>query len=306
MPKEVFGRDYEFLNRSEILTYEEIARLTRAFVGLGVRKIRITGGEPLVRRDLPDLVAMLSRIPEVEDLTLTTNGVLLAERAKLLKDAGLGRVTVSLDAVDDATFKEINGAGVSVGTVLEGIGAAKDAGLTPVKVNAVVKRGLNEDAIVDLARHFRGSGVILRFIEYMDVGSTNKWRLDDVVPAREIIERIRSVMPLEPVEPAYRGEVARRWRYTDGGGEIGIIASVSMPFCGDCTRARLSPEGILYTCLFATTGHDLKALARGGSSEKELLKAIEGIWIRREDGWSEIRSAATWPGRKVEMSYIGG
>jgi cyclic pyranopterin phosphate synthase len=305
MPKEVFGRDYVFLPRAELLTFEEIGRLARAFAGLGVEKIRITGGEPLVRRDVETLVAMLARIDGL-DLTLTTNGALLAAKAQALKDAGLSRVTVSLDSLDDQIFRAMNDVDFPVTRVLEGIDAALAAGLEPVKVNVVVKRGLNEDGILPLARHFRGTGVVLRFIEYMDVGHTNGWRLDDVVPAAEIVAGIDAELPLEPVEPAYRGEVANRWRYRDGSGEIGVISSVTQPFCGDCTRARLSADGKVYTCLFAVQGHDLRALLRGGADDAELSASIADIWRARADRYSELRSAATADLPKVEMSYIGG
>jgi cyclic pyranopterin phosphate synthase len=304
MPKEVFGRDYAFLPRAELLTFEEIARATAAFVALGVRKVRITGGEPLVRRDLERLVAMLAELPGL-DLTLTTNGALLAGKAKALADAGLRRVTVSLDSLDDAVFRAMNDVDFPVERVLAGIDAARAAGL-PVKVNVVVKRGLNDGDVLDLARHFRGTGHVLRFIEYMDVGHSNGWRMDDVVPAAEIVRRIDAVYPLDPVAPGYRGEVARRWRYRDGAGEIGVIASVTQPFCGDCTRARLSADGKVYTCLFAVRGHDLRALVRSGVSDDELVEAIAGIWRRRSDRYSELRSAETVDLPKVEMSYIGG
>jgi cyclic pyranopterin phosphate synthase len=305
MPKDVYGRDYAFLPRSELLTFEEIERVARAFVSLGVEKIRITGGEPLVRRELDRLVAKLA-VLGAGDLTLTTNGALLAAQAPALADAGLTRVTVSLDSLDDATFREMNDVDFPVERVLAGIEAAAAAGLGPVKVNVVVKRSVNEDGIVDLARHFRGSGHVLRFIEYMDVGHTNGWRLDDVVPAAEIVRRIGDEFPLEPVDPAYRGEVAQRYRYADGAGEVGVIASVTQPFCGDCTRARLSADGKLYTCLFAVRGHDLRALLRGGASDEELSAALTGIWGARDDRYSELRSAETAELAKVEMSYIGG
>jgi GTP 3',8-cyclase len=303
MPRDVYGHDYAFLERRELLTFEEIARLAGRFVELGVRKLRITGGEPLVRRDLERLVAMLA--PLGTDLTVTTNGALLPAKARLLADAGLRRVTVSLDSLDDGTFRAMNDADVGVDRVLDGIAAATGAGL-PVKVNCVVKRGVNEQEIVPLARHFHGTPHVLRFIEYMDVGHTNGWRLDDVVPAAEVVAAIDAVLPLEPVEPAYRGEVARRYRYRDGGGEIGVIASVTQPFCGDCTRARLSAEGRLFTCLFAVRGHDLRALIRGGASDEELDAALGGIWQVRADRYSELRSSATEGLEKVEMSYIGG
>jgi GTP 3',8-cyclase len=305
MPKEVFGRDYPFLPRAELLTFEEIERLARAFAGLGVEKIRITGGEPLVRRDLEKLVAMLAPIDGL-DLTLTTNGALLAAKARALKDAGLRRVTVSLDSLDDDVFRAMNDVDFPVTRVLEGIDAGLAARLAPVKVNVVVKRGLNEGGVLPMARHFRGTGVVLRFIEYMDVGHSNGWRLDDVVPAAEIIAAIDGELPLEPVEAAYRGEVASRWRYRDGSGEIGVISSVTQPFCGDCTRARLSADGKVYTCLFAVQGHDLRALLRGGAGDDELVAAIADIWRSRADRYSELRSAATADLPKVEMSYIGG
>jgi cyclic pyranopterin phosphate synthase len=304
MPREVFGRDYQFLDRAELLTFEELERVAGAFVAHGVEKIRITGGEPLVRREVERLVAKLARLDGL-DLTLTTNGALLPQKARALADAGLRRVTVSLDSLDDAVFRAMNDVGFPVARVLAGIDAAAAAGL-PVKVNAVVKRGLNEDSVVELARHFHGSGHVVRFIEFMDVGHTNGWRLDDVVPAAEIVAAIDAELPLEPVEPAYRGEVARRWRYRDGGGEIGVIASVTQPFCGDCTRARLSAEGKLYTCLFAVRGTDLRALLRSGASDEELRDAIGAVWGRRTDRYSELRSAATADLPKVEMSYIGG
>ena len=303
MPKEVYGREYRFLERRELLSFEEIERLARVFVGRGVEKIRITGGEPLVRRELERLVAMLA--PLGADLTLTTNGSLLAAKARSLADAGLERITVSLDSLDDAVFRSMNDVDFPVERVLAGIEAAAAAGL-PVKVNMVVKRGLNDGDVVDMARYFRGSGHVLRFIEYMDVGHTNGWRLDDVVPAAEIVASIESEFPLEPVEPAYRGEVANRYRYADGAGEVGVIASVTQPFCGDCTRARLSAEGRLYTCLFAVRGHDLRAVLRGGASDEELAVAVDGIWSRRTDRYSELRSAETADLPKVEMSYIGG
>ena len=305
MPKEVFGRDYAFLPREELLSFEELERLARIFAGHGVEKIRLTGGEPLVRRDLEVLVAKLARIDGL-DLTLTTNGSLLAHKARALADAGLGRITVSLDSLDDEVFRAMNDVDFPVERVLAGIEAAAAAGLAPVKVNMVVRRGLNEDSVLPMARYFRESGHILRFIEYMDVGHTNGWRLDDVVPAAELVAAIDAEMPLEPVEPGYRGEVARRWRYRDGGGEIGLIASVTQPFCGDCTRARVSADGKLYTCLFAVRGHDLRAVLRSGASDDELSAAIRDIWRVRDDRYSELRTAATADLPKVEMSYIGG
>jgi GTP 3',8-cyclase len=304
MPKEVFGRDYRFLERRELLTFEEIERLARLFVEHGVEKIRITGGEPLVRRDLERLVAQLAAI-EGLDLTLTTNGSLLEAKARALKDAGLGRVTVSLDSLDDEVFADMNDVDFPVRRVLAGIAAAAAAGL-PVKVNMVVKRGANEESIVPMARYFRERRHILRFIEYMDVGHSNGWRLDEVVPAAEIAATVGRELPIEPMEPNYRGEVARRWRYRDGSGEIGVIASVTQPFCGDCTRVRLSADGRLYTCLFGARGHDLRALVRSTASDEELRDALGRIWSARTDRYSEIRSANTVELPKVEMSYIGG
>ena len=304
MPKEVFGRDYEFLGRDELLTFEEIERIARVFVGGGVEKIRITGGEPLVRRDLPVLVEKLAALGDV-DLTLTTNGALLSRQAEALATAGLTRVTVSLDSLDDEVFRAMNDVDFPVARVLDGIDAAAAAGL-PVKVNVVVKRGLNEASILELARHFHGTGHTLRFIEYMDVGHTNGWRLDDVVPAAEIVATIDADLPLEPVDSAYRGEVAQRYRYRDGGGEVGVIASVTQPFCGDCTRARLSADGQLYTCLFAVRGNDLRGLVRAGASDDELAAEIAGIWTVRQDRYSELRTAETADLPKVEMSFIGG
>jgi GTP 3',8-cyclase len=303
MPKEVYGRDFRFLERRELLSFEEITRLARSFVSAGVRKIRITGGEPLVRRDLERLIAQLAQLDV--DLTLTTNGSLLPQKAQALADAGLRRITVSLDALDDATFRALNDVDFPVERVLDGIDAASGAGL-PVKVNAVVKRGANEDQIVPLAAFFRERGHTLRFIEYMDVGNTNGWRLDDVVPAREIVALLDEAFGVEAVDPAYRGEVAQRWRYRDGRGEVGVIASVTQPFCGDCTRARLSAEGKLFTCLFAVRGHDLRALIRGGATDEELEAALRQVWSGRADRYSELRSAATTDLPKVEMSYIGG
>lgn len=306
MPKEVFGRDYEFVARELLLTFEELERLTRLASQLGVAKIRLTGGEPLLRRDVEDLVGRLASVPGIEDLTLTTNGSLLARKAAALAEAGLHRVTVSLDSLDDATFAAMNDVGFPVSRVLEGIAAAQEAGLGPIKVNVVVKRGVNDHEVVDMARHFKGSGHIVRFIEYMDVGHSNGWRLDDVVPAAEIVSAVHAEMPLEALPANYPGEVANRFRYRDGEGEMGVIASVTRPFCGSCTRARLSAEGMLYTCLFATSGHDLRALLRGGADDEEITAAISSIWERRDDRYSEIRSEQTLDLPKVEMSYIGG
>jgi GTP 3',8-cyclase len=304
MPREVYGSSYRFLPRAELLTFEEIERLARVFASHGVEKIRLTGGEPLLRREIEVLVTMLARIPGL-DLTMTTNGSLLPRKAKDLAEAGLKRITVSLDALDDDVFRELNDVDFPVARVLTGIEAAAAAGL-PVKVNMVVKRGVNEESVLPMARFFHGSGHVLRFIEYMDVGHTNGWRLDDVVPSGEILAAIDAELPLEPVEPGYPGEVARRWRYRDGGGEIGVIASVTQPFCRDCTRARLSADGSLYTCLFATRGHDLRGLLRDGAPDDEISAAIGAVWSRRTDRYSELRSAQTADLPKVEMSYIGG
>ena len=308
MPKEVFGRDFPgFLRREELLTFEEIARLAGVLVSDGVRKIRLTGGEPLLRRDLERLVAMLSGIQGVQDLALTTNGSLLTpEKACALKDAGLNRVTVSLDSLDDSVFRRMNDVNFPVAAVLAAIDAAERAGLAPVKIDMVVQRGVNDTSILDMARHFRGSGHILRFIEFMDVGNTNDWRLADVVSGRDIVRIIGEQWPLEPAEPQYFGEVAERWRYTDGAGEIGIISSVTQPFCGSCTRARLSAEGKLYLCLFAGEGHDLRNLVRGGATDDEIAQMVAGHWRARDDRYSEIRSEETTALPRVEMSHIGG
>jgi cyclic pyranopterin phosphate synthase len=306
MPKEIFGRDHAFLPRAEILDFEEIERVVRAAVGLGVRKVRLTGGEPLVRRNLERLVSLLAAVEGIDDLTLTTNASLLAARAEALAAAGLHRVTVSLDALDDATFKRMNDVGFPVARVLEGIAAAEGAGLGPVKVNTVVRRGLNEHAVLDLAGHFRGTGTTVRFIEYMDVGHSNGWRMDDVVPAAEIVAAIDARWALEPVDPDYRGEVAQRYRFRDGAGEIGVISSVTQPFCGDCTRARITADGQLFTCLFATSGHDLRAVLRSGAGDDDLIEAMRHIWIGRSDRYSELRTLDTVELPKVEMSFIGG
>jgi cyclic pyranopterin phosphate synthase len=310
MPKEIFGKDYAFLPRDQVLRFEEIARISRIFVSLGVTKLRITGGEPLVRRDLPSLVAMLAAIRRPDggdiDLTLTTNGSALRGLARELAEAGLRRVTVSLDSLDDAVFGAMNGTEFPVARVLDGIDAAREAGLGPIKVNMVVRRGINEASVVPMATWARETGVILRFIEYMDVGHSNGWRLDEVVPAAELVEAISAVWPVEPAEPGYRGEVADRWRYADGRGEFGVIASVTQPFCRDCTRARISAEGKLYTCLFAVDGHDLRALLRSGDSDRDLTAAVETIWLRRGDRYSELRSAATSTLPRIEMFAMGG
>ena len=305
MPKAVFDKDYAFLPRESLLSFEEITRLARLFAAHGVTKIRLTGGEPLLRRNLEKLIAQLVEIPDME-VTLTTNGVLLPKKAAALKAAGLKRVTVSLDSLDDAVFRAMNDMDVPVSDVLKGIEAAEAAGLGPIKINMVVKRGLNDHEIVPMARHFRGSGHILRFIEFMDVGSSNGWRMDDVVPSAEVVQRIHAAFPLEQIDPNYTGEVAERWRYAGGGGEIGVISSVTQAFCSTCTRARLSTEGRLYTCLFAQSGHDLRALMRAQRSDAELSAVIGQIWSGRSDRYSEIRSAETASLRKIEMSYIGG
>lgn len=305
MPKEIFGHGHIFLPKDDLLTFEEITRLAHILVNLGVRKIRLTGGEPLLRREVEILIQMLAALPEIE-IAMTTNGSLLARKARQLKDAGLHRVTVSLDALDDTTFKQMNDVNVPVQTVLDGITAAKEAGLTPLKINMVVKRGVNDKDILPMARYFHGSGHILRFIEFMDVGSTNGWRMDQVVSAKEIIATINTAMPIAHIKANYHGEVANRWRYTDGGGEIGVIASVTQPFCGNCTRLRLSAKGELYTCLFGVHGHDLRALLRNGASDDELRQKIIAIWQLRTDNYSEARSTATSDLPKVEMSYIGG
>ncbi len=309
MPKEVFGRDYAFLERRELLTLEELARVAGIFAGLGVRTLRITGGEPLVRRNVEHLVELLAAIEtpagDKLELALTTNGSVLAQKAEALAAAGLSRVTVSLDSLDDDAFRAMNDVDFPVQRVLEGIDAAAAAGL-PVKVNAVVKRGANDGDVLALAEHFRGSGHVLRFIEYMDVGSTNGWRLEDVVSAEEMVRRISERWPLEPVATERPDATARRWRYRDGAGEFGVIASVTQPFCGGCSRARLSAEGRLYTCLFAARGHDLRAPLRLGASDKELVEELRGIWTRRTDRYSELRTAETASSPRVEMSYIGG
>jgi cyclic pyranopterin phosphate synthase len=314
MPKEVFDKDYAYLPHSSLLSFEEITRVARLFIAHGVEKIRLTGGEPLLRKDLERLIAMLRALPTSSgrplDLTLTTNGSLLARKARALKDAGLDRVTVSLDALDDVTFKRMNDVDFAVSDVLRGIDAAHAAGLGPIKVNMVVKRGMNDDQILPMARHFKGSPFILRFIEYMDVGASNGWNMDEVVPSGEVVRRIGADMPLEPVAANYSGETAARWRYVDGGGEIGLISSVTQAFCHDCSRIRLSTEGKLYTCLFATRGHDLRALLREGRTDLEISNAVAQLWRNRADRYSETRTINTAGlergAKKVEMSYIGG
>jgi cyclic pyranopterin phosphate synthase len=305
MPKDIFGPDYPFLPRSEVLSFEEITRLARIFQAHGVEKIRLTGGEPLLRKNLECLIEMLAGLGGL-DLTLTTNGSILARKAQALRDAGLKRVSVSLDSLDDEVFRAMNDVDFPVARVLEGIDAAAAAGLAPVKINMVVKRGVNDHTIVPMARRFKGTGHIVRFIEFMDVGATNGWRMDDVVPSAEVVRRIAAELPLEPVDPNYYGEVAERWRYRDGGGEIGVISSVTQAFCRTCTRARLATDGMLYTCLFATAGYDLRRLLRGGASDGEIHDALARIWHARGDRYSEIRTAETARLRKIEMSYIGG
>jgi cyclic pyranopterin phosphate synthase len=306
MPKEIFSREYEFLARDLLLSFEELTRLTKIAVGLGVEKVRITGGEPLLRTDLEQLIEMLGAVDGLHDITLTTNGVLLDRKAEALAAAGLRRVTVSLDSLDDEVFMKMNDVGFPVQKVLDGIEAAAAAGLAPIKVNMVVKRGVNDHSVLEMAEHFRGTGHVVRFIEYMDVGTTNGWRLDDVVPAVEILEQIGARYPLESVDANYPGEVARRWRYADGAGEIGVITSVTQPFCSTCTRARISADGRLYTCLFAAWGHDLRSLLRSGATDREIAELLRGVWSKREDNYSERRSTETAGLDKVEMSYIGG
>lgn len=314
MPKEVFDKDYAFLPQTSLLSFEEITRVAKLFVAHGVEKIRLTGGEPLLRKNIEKLIEMLSviRTPagNALDLTLTTNGSLLAKKAQALKDAGLQRVTVSLDSLDDATFKRMNDVDYPVADVLHGIEVARQVGLGPIKVNMVVKGGMNDQEIVPMARHFKDTPFILRFIEYMDVGASNGWKMDEVIPSAEVVRRISAEMPLEEIEPNYSGETAERWHYRDGGGEIGVISSVTQAFCKDCTRARLSTEGKLYTCLFATSGHDLRALLRTGKSDEEISSAVAHLWRARGDRYSELRSAGTArlerALKKVEMSYIGG
>jgi GTP 3',8-cyclase len=306
MPRDVFDADYRFLPHAEILSFEEIVRAARIFHTLGTRKIRLTGGEPLLRRGIDKLVAMLREaLPDV-DLTLTTNGSALKSMAARLQAAGLDRVTVSLDSLDEATFRRMNDADFPVAKVLEGIETAAAAGLAPVKVNMVVKRGINDHQVVDMARHFRGSGHIVRFIEFMDVGSTNGWRMDDVIASAEVVRRIAQHFALQPAEANYAGEVAERWRYLDGAGEIGVISSVTEAFCSTCTRARLSTDGQLFTCLFAQRGYDIKGLLRAGADDEAIAGAVAAIWQRRADRYSEIRTAETARSRKVEMSFIGG
>lgn len=310
MPKSVFGTDYAFLPQSSLLSFEELTRIARIFVAHGVEKIRLTGGEPLLRRGIETLIEMLAELRTPQgapiDLTLTTNATLLARKAKALRQAGLHRITVSLDAIDDAIFRQMNDVDFPVADVLEGIDAAAAEGLLPVKVNMVVRRGVNDSQILPMAKHFRGTGHILRFIEFMDVGASNGWKMDEVLPSGDVIQRINAAFPLEPIDPNYGGEVAERWRYQDGAGEVGVISSVTRPFCADCTRARVSTEGRLYTCLFATEGHDLRTLLRDSYSDEQISAAVANLWNQRSDRYSEIRSDATAGLRRIEMSYIGG
>lgn len=305
MPKEIFGKDYEFLARDQLLSFDEITRIATAFAQLGVTKLRLTGGEPLLRRGIEELIGSLAQIRGIDDLTLTTNGSLLERKSEALAAAGLDRVTVSLDSMDDTVFMSMNDVGYPVESVLSGIDAAAAAGLTPVKINMVVKRGVNEDSITEVAEHFRDTGHIVRFIEYMDVGTTNGWKMDQVVPSAEVVERISEKFPLVAADANYQGEVAQRWEYEDGAGEIGVISSVTQPFCGDCSRVRLSAEGRLYTCLFAASGSDLRAAIRNGADDVELKHIINDLWSNRSDRYSEVRSAAS-KRRRIEMSYIGG
>ena len=307
MPAEVYGERYRFLPKGALLTYEEITRLTRLLVRLGVTKVRVTGGEPLVRSEVEVLIAMLAGVDGIEDLTITTNGYLLAGHAQALKDAGLHRVTVSMDSLDPDVFAAMNGRGFAPQWVLDGIAAAAAAGLQPIKINTVVQRGVNDQGVVDMARYFQGTGHIVRFIEYMDVGNLNGWRRDQVVPSAELVERINAQLPIRSLEPSYRGEVAERYAYEDGSGEIGFISSVTQPFCGDCTRVRLSPEGQVVTCLFATTGQDVRGPMRNGATDEELLSLLMGQWGARTDRYSELRASMTGPGpRKIEMYQLGG
>jgi cyclic pyranopterin phosphate synthase len=306
MPRTLFAAEHSFAPRDELLTFEELARVVAVFADLGVTKVRLTGGEPLLRRDLATLVRLVAETPGIEDVALTTNGSLLAAQAEDLRAAGLGRVTVSLDSIDPTVFAAMSDTKIDLDVVLGGIDAAIAAGLSPVKLNTVVQRGVNEAGLMDLVDFARGRGLTLRFIEYMDVGSTNAWSLDDVVPAAQIIDRISRVHPVEAVSPSARGEVARRWRFTDGSGEIGVISSVTAPFCTDCTRARVTATGELFTCLFATTGRDLRAVLRGGGTDADLAGVVAGTWSERSDRYSEVRGGAASATRRAEMSYLGG
>ena len=307
MPREVFNSDYEFLHRDDLLTFEEIVRIASIFASLGIKKIRLTGGEPLLRRNIPVLIEQLVRNESIADISLTTNGVLLTPKlARQLKDAGLKRITISLDTLDNDTFRAINDVSFNVDQVLQAIDNAESVGLAPIKINMVVKKGVNDCSILPMVRHFHGSGKIVRFIEFMDVGSTNHWCMEDVFSAREIIDLIHQEFRIKPVDANYKGEVAKRWRHQDGGGEIGVISSVTQPFCRSCTRTRLSAEGKLYTCLFATQGHDLKHLLRKGADDEYITETIRSIWKNRTDRYSEIRTSETVLLPKIEMSYIGG
>ena len=306
MPAEIFGEKYQFLPKAKLLTFEEITRLAQLLIGLGAVKIRLTGGEPLVRNNVEQLVSMLSKLPGLKDLTMTTNGYLLPQKAQLLKDAGLDRISISLDSLDEETFKVMNGRGFSTNKVIDGISAAEEAGFSPLKINSVVQRNVNDSSILDMARYFKERGHTVRFIEYMDVGNRNGWKLDQVVPAEEIVSKIDAEMPLEPINNNYRGEVASRYKYKDGSGEIGIISSVTNPFCGDCTRLRLSPEGRIVTCLFASLGTDLLSPIRAGASDNELTNIVTDVWRGRSDRYSEQRSSMTERTEKVEMYHIGG
>jgi len=306
MPKSVYDRDFKFLDRNQLLSFDEINRLVNIFKSLGVEKIRITGGEPLLRKQLEVLIQMLANDSSI-DLTLTTNATLLNQKAKILKDAGLKRITVSLDSLDDEIFKLMNDMDVGVAKVLEGIEAAERVGFKPIKINMVVKKGVNDHTVIDMARYFKNSGHIVRFIEFMDVGHTNGWKMDNVVPSRDLVAQINEVFPIEPTEPNYQGEVAERWKYKDGGGEIGFISSVTQAFCSTCTRARLSAEGSIYTCLFATQGTDLRLLLRAGATDEQIADLIRQTWAKRDDNYSEIRTSGNKEERKkIEMSYIGG
>jgi cyclic pyranopterin phosphate synthase len=306
MPEQVFGREYAFLPREHLLSFEEIEHLVRIFASLGVTKLRLTGGEPLIRRGIETLISMLVNVPGIEDLAMITNGSSPLKRIQYLREAGLKRITVSLDSLDDEVFKVMNGVEFKVQSVLDWISASDAAGFAPIKVNMVVKRGVNESSILPMARYFRTTGHILRFIEYMDVGGTNQWRMSDVVTASEILAKVNTEMPLEPIEPNYYGEVAKRWRYKDGSGEIGLISSVTQPFCGSCTRTRLSADGTLYTCLFASKGHDLRTIIRSGATDDEVSNTIRSIWLNRSDRYSEIRFQEITDHKKIKMSYIGG
>ena len=306
MPAEIFGEKYQFLPKAKLLTFEEITRLAQLLIGLGAVKIRLTGGEPLVRNNVEQLVSMLSKLPGLKDLTMPTNGYLLPQKAQLLKDAGLDRISISLDSLDEETFKVMNGRGFSTNKVIDGISAAEEAGFSPLKINSVVQRNVNDSSILGMARYFKERGHTVRFIEYMDVGNRNGWKLDQVVPAEEIVSKIDAEMPLEPINNNYRGEVASRYKYKDGSGEIGIISSVTNPFCGDCTRLRLSPEGRIVTCLFASLGTDLLSPIRAGASDNELTNIVTDVWRGRSDRYSEQRSSMTERTEKVEMYHIGG